>query len=332
MAHPDLAAKALAAGAAEVQFVGCPAEDCANREGNVFMQQRLERKRLPRAGHELDGASDWLPPDDFGRALTAKTHQTGATAYDFVVFAENWRRLLPVGALLVAVMAVTVLLSRVPYAAYADNQARIEIFLAHRSGAPIAGYEADAIAGAAGPIRLLLEVDGRSMLDKHFPLDAQGGVQTYAQVPVASGERRLRLTLADPALGVQPVVLLDQAVTLTPRQIAPLQIKDAHFGGDPKAGEKLFNEARGGAGTGCRICHSLQAGVKLVGPSLAGIGAQAATRVPGLSAEAYLRQSLTEPDAHVVEGYRRGQMPPDYLSRLNQDQLEDLVAYLLSLR
>jgi len=34
----------------------------------------------------------------------------------------------------------------------------------------------------------------------------------------------------------------------------------------------------------------------------------------------------------VVEGYRRGQMPPDYLSRLNQDQLEDFVAYLLALR
>ena len=91
-------------------------------------------------------------------------------------------------------------------------------------------------------------------------------------------------------------------------------------------------ETRGGTGTGCRICHSLQPGVKLVGPSLAGIGTQAATRVPHLSAEAYLRQSLTEPDAHVVEGYRRGQMPPDYLSRLSQDQLEDLVAYLLTLR
>ena len=240
--------------------------------------------------------------------------------------------MLPVGALLVAVMIVTVLLSRVPYVAYADDQARIEIFLAHRSGSPIAGHEADAGAGAAGPIRLLLEVDGRSVFDKRLPLDAQGRVQTYVQVPVASGERALRLSLADPALGDQPVVLLDQAATLTPRQIVPVQIKDAHLGGDPKAGEKLFNETRGGAGTGCRICHSLQPGVKLVGPSLAGIGAQAATRVPGLSAEAYLRQSLTEPDAHVVEGYRRGQMPPDYLSRLNQDQLEDLVAYLLSLR
>jgi hypothetical protein len=165
-------------------------------------------------------------------------------AYDFVVSRENWRRLLPVGALLVAVMIVTVFLSRVPYVAYADDQARIEIFLAHRSGSPIAGHEADAGAGAAGPIRLLLEVDGRSVFDKRFPLDAQGRVQTYVQVPVASGERVLRLTLVDPAVGDQPIVLLDQAAALTPRQIVPVQIKDAHLGGDPKAGEKLFNETR----------------------------------------------------------------------------------------
>ena len=341
MAHPDFAAKALAAGAAEVQFVGCPPEDCANREGNVFMQQRLERKRLPRAGQELDAAatagtaaaSDWLPPDDFGRALAAKTHQTAATAYDLVVSRDNWRRLLPVGALLAAVMIATVLLSRVPYAAYAGDQARIEIFLAHRSGAPIAGHEADAGAGAAGPIRLLLEVDGRAVLDKHFPLGAQAGVQTYAQVPVASGERGLRLSLADPALGAQPVVLLDQTATLTPRQIVPVQIKDAHLGGDPKAGEKLFNE--NARGRRHRLPHLPlapardQAGRAIAGGHR-GAGRDAACRVCLL--KPYLRQSLTEPDAHVVEGYRRGQMPPDYLSRLNQDQLEDLVAYLLSLR
>ena len=99
---------------------------------------------------------------------------------------------------------------------------------------------------------------------------------------------------------------------------------DWHWHWLPRA-RKLFNETREGAGTGCRICYSLQPGVRLVGSSLAGIGPRAA-RVPGLSAEAYLRQSLTEPDAHVVEGYRRAQMPPDYLSRLNQDQLEDFEA------
>jgi ferredoxin/mono/diheme cytochrome c family protein len=340
MAHPDLAARALAAGAAEVQFIGCPPEDCANREGNLFMQQRLDRTRPPRASRALVDAaldSDWLPPDEFRRALGSATHQTEATAYDFVVSRRNWRRLLPAFALLVGVMTVTVALSRMPYTAFADDRARIEVFLAHRSGARLVGQaEPVAPAGAMGntdgrPVRLLLEVDGSPALDRTYLLRPQEELRSYAQVTVLPGERSLRLSLADPALSAQPSVLYQQRVSLVPRQVLPLQIRDAHAGGDPAAGRRLFNETRGGAGVGCRICHSLQPDVKLVGPSLAGIGARAPTRVPGLSAEDYLRQALLEPDAYVVEGYRPGQMPPDYLTRLNRDQIEDIVAYLLTL-
>jgi ferredoxin len=58
-----------------------------------------------------------------------------------------------------------------------------------------------------------------------------------------------RSNLSDPALNPPSVVLLNQAVTLAPRQILPLQIRDAHLGGDLVAGEKLFNETRRGAGT-----------------------------------------------------------------------------------
>ena len=37
MALPDLVERGLAAGAAEVQIVGCPPEDCTNREGNLWL-------------------------------------------------------------------------------------------------------------------------------------------------------------------------------------------------------------------------------------------------------------------------------------------------------
>ena len=76
MAHPDLVSQALAAGAAEVHFIGCPPEDCANREGNLIMQQRLERKRQPRASHDLEGAaisSDWVAPNAFRKTLAASS-------------------------------------------------------------------------------------------------------------------------------------------------------------------------------------------------------------------------------------------------------------------
>ena len=61
-------------------------------------------------------------------------------------------------------------------------------------------------------------------------------------------------------------------------------------------GEELFNERVVGSNPGCVTCHSLEAGVTLVGPSLAGIEGRAGSTVPGLSAADYVRQSITDPD------------------------------------
>ena len=85
------------------------------------------------------------------------------------------------------------------------------------------------------------------------------------------------------------------------------------------------------AQAGCQICHSLEPGRQLVGPSLAGIASTARSRVPGQSAEEYLRQSIIEPDAYVVEGYRSGQMLPIYEEQLSADEIEALVQFLLTL-
>jgi mono/diheme cytochrome c family protein len=79
----------------------------------------------------------------------------------------------------------------------------------------------------------------------------------------------------------------------------------------------------------CGICHSTDPGDDDVGPSLAGVAERAADR--GLDAAAYLRESITDPDAYVVEGYREGQMLPIYEERLSPDQIDALVEYLLSL-
>jgi cytochrome c2 len=87
-----------------------------------------------------------------------------------------------------------------------------------------------------------------------------------------------------------------------------------------------------GASAGCQICHSLRPDVQLVGPSLAGVATRAETRVPGLPAEAYLMQSLVDPDAYVVDGFQPGQMRPDLAQTLTQQELDDLVAFLLTLR
>src|SRR3990172_5773463 len=93
-----------------------------------------------------------------------------------------------------------------------------------------------------------------------------------------------------------------------------------------KAGEEIFK----GKGT-CEICHRIgQKGTRA--PDLAGIGATATKRKPGMTAKAYLIESLIEPSAHLVEGYPpimpKVDKPP---IGLNRSELWALTAYLESL-
>jgi cytochrome c2 len=100
-------------------------------------------------------------------------------------------------------------------------------------------------------------------------------------------------------------------------------------GGDAVAGEKVFNETSAPA---CNTCHSLESGKVLLGPSLAKIGAEAGSRVSGQSAEEYLRKSVTAPNDHVVDGFGANIMPATYVSQLSEQQINDLVAYMLTLK
>lgn len=99
--------------------------------------------------------------------------------------------------------------------------------------------------------------------------------------------------------------------------------------GDPAAGEKIFDEI---AAPACFTCHSLEPDVTLVGPSLATVGSVAGTRVAGVPAEDYLRKSVTAPDSHVVEGFAPGIMTNTYEAQLSEQQIEDLVAFMLGLK
>jgi cytochrome c2 len=97
--------------------------------------------------------------------------------------------------------------------------------------------------------------------------------------------------------------------------------------GDAEAGRQVF-ETGGASGIPCTTCHTLD-GSDLVGPSLQGIADRAGTRVEGLSAEEYLRESIRNPSAYVVEGLNPT-MPAIYADTLSEDDIDNLVAYLLS--
>src|SRR5512137_1791205 len=99
--------------------------------------------------------------------------------------------------------------------------------------------------------------------------------------------------------------------------------------GDAAAGKALFAQTVIGSNPGCITCHSLEAGKTLVGPSMAGIASRAGSTVSGQSAEQYLRQSITEPDAFVAKGFQKGLMPKPTLT---DKQANDIIAYLQTLK
>ena len=110
-----------------------------------------------------------------------------------------------------------------------------------------------------------------------------------------------------------PVELSLEGGNVTPEQLV-------------KAGEEIFK----GKGT-CEICHRIgQKGTRA--PDMAGIGASAARRKPGMSATAYLVESLLEPGAHLVQGYPaimpKVDKPP---IALNRSEVWALTAFLESL-
>ena len=100
--------------------------------------------------------------------------------------------------------------------------------------------------------------------------------------------------------------------------------------GDAANGEALYKQPTIGGAPGCNTCHSLDEGVVLVGPSHHGIGTRAETAVSGQSAEDYLRESITNPNDHVTEGFAQGVMYQNYGTDLSEQEVNDLVAFLLN--
>ncbi len=82
---------------------------------------------------------------------------------------------------------------------------------------------------------------------------------------------------------------------------------------------------------GCQGCHAVEGiSTGIVGPDLTHIATVAGTRIEGTSAEDYLRESLLSPGAFLTEGYGDF-MPATFGDSLSDQQLEDLLAFLLTL-
>ena len=108
--------------------------------------------------------------------------------------------------------------------------------------------------------------------------------------------------------------------------------------GDAERGRALFNQpVQGDRGEvqACSRCHAIKDGEKSatnLGTNLHDIGARAGKTVSGQSAEEYLRTSIVDPDAHLAGNFQDGLMYRGYAKSLTPQQIDDLVAYMLTLK
>lgn len=95
-----------------------------------------------------------------------------------------------------------------------------------------------------------------------------------------------------------------------------------------RAGRELY-ETGGASGIPCATCHTLD-GTPLVGPSFQGLSERAGLRIPGMSAEEYIHQSILNPGAYIVEGYQNS-MNSTYAQFFSEEDINNLTAFLLSI-
>lgn len=130
-------------------------------------------------------------------------------------------------------------------------------------------------------------------------------------------------TQASPRWAVTPLPPTPTPIPATPTAVALV--------GDPARGQEIFAHGVNGSPP-CTSCHATTSSrsVFQLGPNLARLGERAGARVPGLSAEEYIHQSILDPTAFFVSGYRPI-MPLNFADHFNEQDVADLIAYLLTL-
>jgi nitric oxide reductase subunit C len=146
---------------------------------------------------------------------------------------------------------------------------------------------------------------------------------------------------AIPGANLATATPLPQTTGTSPVPPVPGAGKPAAASSDPVArGQALFNQPS----AGCFACHSVAPGVNLAGPTLAGLATRSEERLkdPGYKGSAkapadYIRESIVNPHAFLVPGptYSAGGrsfMPDNYDKTLKAEQIDELVAYLATLK
>ena len=336
MIHPVRCAGALAPealgsfttqGATSIQLVGCAPSDCRYGIGNTLASERLEGARRPHppSRYARRVTQDWVSGDQVAGALS---HPGEHPSLDTTQPPPRRDALLGVGAIALITVVGAAFATRAPFGDPTDEvSVRLvvdhepgQVLAADRDGPPVGGIDqVDIALSSDGGQPLVTTVAGPpdssrwSTVVDLMPAVADLGAEADLRVVVRSGGGAT--TVID-----RPVGPLDGRrilVDLTDRPPPP-GVAD---------GRRIFTSRRGG----CEVCHSVERDDDGVGPSLFGVASVAGSRVAGLDAEGYFRQSILLPDQYVVDGWPAGQMLPIYRDRFSADELDAVIRFLLTL-
>ncbi len=318
--NPRTVSSLISSGAESVHIVGCPPGDCAYGVGNLMTSDRFEGRRAPLLARSWTErvAQDFVAPSDLARAVSNPGSHTHA---DIISAPTSRSRLVGAGVVVVTSVVLIGAATGLTFSNDADR-AEVQVVVDHRPGSRL---EVAAEPTGGFPMSLELVVDGR-VVGSESLADAGDRVERVVDFEVAAGSSgEIRLVEGDTA------TVIGGFADIEPGRRQLLAAVDVPAAPGAELGAALFSSAGFGENLGCEVCHSLDPGRRLVGPSLAGIATVARERVPGMTAEDYILESLVDPDAFTVDGYPAGQMLNDYEERLTPGELEAIVAYLMTL-
>ncbi len=150
----------------------------------------------------------------------------------------------------------------------------------------------------------------------------------YGILPLGAPEAEAPAAPAEAA--AQPTEQPAEEATPVPEEATPAPEEAA---GAPEDAVAAITKA------GCTACHvipGVPGAVGMVGPDLSNIGAEAATRVEGMSAEEYIHQSIVDPNAVIAPKCPTGDclpglMPQTFADMLTTDEIDAIVNYLATL-
>lgn len=154
--------------------------------------------------------------------------------------------------------------------------------------------------------------DGGSLLDEHI---------NELTLLIVKGETVIQ---GKPAWELATEIAREKIARGAPEPQRPT-MDMAQFSPEEAAGARIFT----GKG-GCVGCHNAGSGGGATGPNLSQVANTAQNDRPGGDAAAYIRQSLTDPQAYLVSGY--GPLMPSFRGTLTDEEINQVVAFLLTRR